>query len=486
MPLDVDEATDDDDIIRQAAALQLQQLNHHHQQQQQHERQQQQPISVSSTVAAAAPSSSTPPSISFFLRNPPTTLGPFIHRLQLKRIESEIQHAVYRVDQPAKVSNAVIDAFLDRLSVWKEAIPYETRNFVSRPGKPYDGPEFYTIHYYRCVRFLLFPRLAPGETIAGSSNSVGAASVSSVDHDQKQQQQQQQQQQQPESQNGVNMHYLRLCSDACAGIARDYRRLHHAFALGFSALSIQSVFLAGLTLIYCAWLAPTGSVGTVLNVDGPLTDCQILLYIITERYPSARKYRDIFERTKTTILSLIARGEHRPQNPVNLNLNNLDFDMNLHLDADMDAIRQRQEHQQQQPQNQHPQQHQEQRRQSNNGISTVTPSATDVHADVDTEGVADTDAADPTYPVEYAASPWAMIGMGADFSHMISQMTGQAVDDPAATFGSIVGGMMPQAEAGGGGDMAGVMWSDRHGGSGTSGSGYGSYSLDFNPMNGIY
>lgn len=67
-------------------------------------------------------------------------------------------------------------------------------------------------------------------------------------------------------------------------------------------------------MIYCAWLAPT----SFLNVEKSLTDCQILLYIITERYPSARKYRDIFERIKTSILELIARGEHQPRNPVGL------------------------------------------------------------------------------------------------------------------------------------------------------------------------
>jgi hypothetical protein len=166
-------------------------------------------------------------------------------------------------------------------------------NFVLQPGMPFDGIEFYTIHYHRCVRFLLYPQLA---------------------------------------ENPVNMTYLKLCADACAGVTTDYRRLHHVFPVGFSALSIQSVFLAGtvtpplnvtrgptnlqkpsgLTLIYCAWLAPAG----YLDVNGPLTDCQILLYIITERYPSARKYRDIFERIKTAMLDLMASGGHRPRDPV--------------------------------------------------------------------------------------------------------------------------------------------------------------------------
>jgi hypothetical protein len=69
-----------------------------------------------------------------------------------------------------------------------------------------------------------------------------------------------------------------------------------------------------LNLIYCAWLAPVG----FISVDGPLSDCQLLLYIVTERYPSARKYRDVFERIKKAILDLIAQGKHEPRHPVQL------------------------------------------------------------------------------------------------------------------------------------------------------------------------
>lgn len=113
---------------------------------------------------------------------------------------------VYRVDRQSKVPDSIIQQFLDQLNAWKDVIPFEARNFVHQPGIPYDGIEFYTIHYYRCVRFLLYPQLA--ET-------------------------------------PVNMQYLRLCADACAGVTSDYRRLHQVFPVGFSALSIQSVFLAG-------------------------------------------------------------------------------------------------------------------------------------------------------------------------------------------------------------------------------------------------
>lgn len=42
---------------------------------------------------------------------------------------------------------------------------------------------------------------------------------------------------------------------------------------------------------------------------------------MTERYPSARKYRDVFERIKSAIMSIIAQGKHEPRNPVPIDPN---------------------------------------------------------------------------------------------------------------------------------------------------------------------
>jgi hypothetical protein len=89
-----------------------------------------------------------------------TSLTSFIHRTRLKRIESEIQHTMYRVDQPVVAQDPAVPKFLDRLEAWRAAIPAEARNYVFHNEAPYDGMEFYTIHYHRCVRFLLYPQLS--------------------------------------------------------------------------------------------------------------------------------------------------------------------------------------------------------------------------------------------------------------------------------------------------------------------------------------
>lgn len=54
------------------------------------------------------------------------------------------------------------------------------------------------------------------------------------------------------------------------------------------------------------WLAPRNC----LDVVGAISDCNVILYVIAERYPSARKYRDVFDRTKTCVIDAIAKETH--------------------------------------------------------------------------------------------------------------------------------------------------------------------------------
>lgn len=121
LPLDVDEAVDSNEVIRAEARR------------------------VSHGAAKAA-----------------SSLTPFIHRTRLKQIESEIQHTIYRVDRPVDAQDPAITQYLDRLEAWRAKIPSEARNYASHNHKdaPFDGMEFYSIHYHRCVRFLLYPQLS--------------------------------------------------------------------------------------------------------------------------------------------------------------------------------------------------------------------------------------------------------------------------------------------------------------------------------------
>ncbi|KAF2001585.1 hypothetical protein P154DRAFT_619260 [Amniculicola lignicola CBS 123094] len=68
-------------------------------------------------------------------------------------------------------------------------------------------------------------------------------------------------------------------------------------------MALHSVFLAGLTLVYCVWISPKEVFN--LKTSNDMNACSIVLYIITERWPAAKRYRDVFESVKQTVMESI-------------------------------------------------------------------------------------------------------------------------------------------------------------------------------------
>ncbi len=82
------------------------------------------------------------------------------------------------------------------------------------------------------------------------------------------------------------------CAQASGQICQLYRRLHRLSAVPFTLRDLHAVFVAGFTLIYCICARPT-----LYNLQnaGYIGACSTVLYVITEQWPSAKKYRDAFE-----------------------------------------------------------------------------------------------------------------------------------------------------------------------------------------------
>lgn len=144
----------------------------------------------------------------------------FIHIIRLKRIESEIQRSLYRVDNSINSNRiAETERFLQHLTAWKENIPHHSREldgnrrtdtYVSRLSWGALGIRSLTdkqmVSYYKSIRLLLQPQLY--EAI-------------------------------------INKRHLELCIEACSGICERYRRLHDHLPVAFLTLSLQTIFLAG-------------------------------------------------------------------------------------------------------------------------------------------------------------------------------------------------------------------------------------------------
>jgi hypothetical protein len=74
---------------------------------------------------------------------PQTTMSCFIHFVRLKRIESDIQHTIYRVDSPDSPENVyeATDGFLQQLQAWRDAIPVESTQDES-DSQAFEGNDY--------------------------------------------------------------------------------------------------------------------------------------------------------------------------------------------------------------------------------------------------------------------------------------------------------------------------------------------------------
>jgi hypothetical protein len=67
--------------------------------------------------------------------------------------------------------------------------------------------------------------------------------------------------------------------------------------------------------VYCAWLAPEEMYSSTFSND--INACCIVLYVITERWPAAKKYRDAFERVKQAVIDpLDDNRNHQPRRAI--------------------------------------------------------------------------------------------------------------------------------------------------------------------------
>ncbi|KAI1344645.1 fungal-specific transcription factor domain-containing protein [Xylariaceae sp. FL0016] len=232
-----------------------------------------------------------------------SSLTSFIMVARLRRIESDIQQTIYRVDEFAEVEDAVIDGFLTRLEEWKDMIPEDTKKFKDSDEVPYDGYDYYMVFYYKCQRLLLYPQICRQD---------------------------------------VNSRFLKLCAKACAGVCRAYKTLHQSLAVGYSFMALQTVFMAGLTLVYCIWISPNDIFD--MTTSSGIHDCSIILFVIAERVHSAKKYRNAFEVIRQQVIDKIAQAPERQPREAVTGLNEVlapsahSFEPNTPFDVDMNSF----------------------------------------------------------------------------------------------------------------------------------------------------
>jgi len=87
-----------------------------------------------------------------------TSLSCFLHICRLRRIESQIQQSIYRVDEPSRAVEAEVGSFIQQSEDWKEKIPRDARQHVAdEPSTRTDTVVIDGYGYYVISHFPLFP-----------------------------------------------------------------------------------------------------------------------------------------------------------------------------------------------------------------------------------------------------------------------------------------------------------------------------------------
>lgn len=167
---------------------------------------------------------------------PPTTMSTLIHLLRLKRIESEIQHKIYRVDKVKSSQEIHVEtnSFLERLHTWKSAIPQHQANQAMAENQVYLGYDSYV-------------RARPGFQMVGILARLRQETNTNKDHTQMAAYYKTLRVllQPRVYEKNIQDQYFALCVEACKGVCETYKRLHTTVPVSFNSLSLQSVFLAG-------------------------------------------------------------------------------------------------------------------------------------------------------------------------------------------------------------------------------------------------
>ncbi|PYH44056.1 uncharacterized protein BP01DRAFT_392875 [Aspergillus saccharolyticus JOP 1030-1] len=174
---------------------------------------------------------------------PGLNLRRFVATIQLQRIMSRIHSEIYRVDRNVSDLISEVPPLMTDLEDFER----------SQPVMALDDSTFVRMHWYNCVRMLLQRFLC---TLSGENLLV------------------------------------QKCLVASGQMCQCFKTLRQRDSSGYSFLLANSLFMAGLTMCLCLFRAPQL---WSFAVSEDLRACSLSMFMMAERNPSLRKYRDGFE-----------------------------------------------------------------------------------------------------------------------------------------------------------------------------------------------
>lgn len=102
------------------------------------------------------------------------------------------------------------------------------------------------------------------------------------------------------------------CTRAAGAVCQTYKRIHQRRPAGFFLLELHDVLVAGITLIYSLWVDPIQAGSDSFAVLKDLGACSTVLFLIAERWESAKRYRDAFEALVNATTACLSRRQSNP------------------------------------------------------------------------------------------------------------------------------------------------------------------------------
>ncbi|PKS12597.1 hypothetical protein jhhlp_000805 [Lomentospora prolificans] len=182
-----------------------------------------------------------------------------------RRIESRIYHSISRTDKSLAMLRSKLEDLCNSLGSWKisliESLPQDIHLL-----------DYPLLHCHRAIRVLVQPFL----TLLPPSDPYDA-----------------------------------LCLQAVGNICQSHKRLHQALDYGHSFIAVQTVFVAGFTLLYCGLWAQGHRVWSVTLADDIRACSLVLLFVMSERAAWVSKYRDAFEVLLNASMEKLRNGDAR-------------------------------------------------------------------------------------------------------------------------------------------------------------------------------
>lgn len=121
------------------------------------------------------------------------------------------------------------------------------------------------------------------------------------------------------------------CTRAAGAVCQTYKRMHQRRPAGFFLLELHDVLVAGITLIYSLWIDQCGAASFGVLKD--LGACSTVLFLIAERWESAKRYRDAFEALVNATTTCLSRRSTTDVSQMQTNFNNARTPLNIGTDS---------------------------------------------------------------------------------------------------------------------------------------------------------